>query len=183
MLRKLSHIRIDPGEKIVLKTRKHWIILVRDTLGTAALGILIFPLFALIAWSGLLPIPITISPAFVTFASALWLLLIWLALSVLWTNYYLDVWLVTNHRVFNIEQVNLFNRRVATWGMERVQEITVKIENPLQVFFDYGTMEIQTAGPTAENATMEGIPHPDRVRTIILEQISGVGKRPACTMQ
>lgn len=166
----MNEIRLLPEEKIVLKLRKHWVILARDTIGTILLAF--FPLIVLAivqvaapqfsSFDGYLP--------FMSFASILWLLLIFLALAVIWTDYYLDLWIVTDKRIISVDQISLFNRKVTTLSHERIQEIIVKEENIIQAFFKYGTLDIETASPTDGDATMEGIPHPENVRKIILEQ-------------
>lgn len=165
----MNEIRLLPEEKMVLKLRKHWIILARDTIGTILLAF--FPLIVLAAvqiaapqfssFDGYLP--------FMSFASILWLLLVFLALAVIWTDYYLDLWIVTDKRIISVDQISLFNRKVTTLSHERIQEIIVKEENVVQAFFKYGTLDIETASPTDGDATMEGIPHPENVRKTILE--------------
>ena len=168
----MDRIQIDPGENIVLKLRKHWILFVRDAFGTLCLGFAPFVVIGILVVTNLLPQNLTISVSNFSFASALWLLIIWMTLFVLWTNYYLDMWIVTDRRIFNIDQVSPFRRHVATWSLNRIQEITVRTENILQTAFQYGSIEIQTAGPTDEYARVEGIPDPDRVRTTMLECVS-----------
>lgn len=165
----MNEIRLLPDEKIVLKLRKHWVILVRDTVGTALLSLL--PLILLAIVQVFAP-QFTDFPgylAFMSFATTLWLLLIFLALAVIWTDYYLDLWILTDTRIISVDQVSLFNRKVTTLSHERIQEIIVKEENFMQAFFKYGTLDIETASPTDGDATMEGIPHPENVRRAILE--------------
>jgi uncharacterized membrane protein YdbT with pleckstrin-like domain len=166
----MNEIRLLPEEKIVLKLRKHWVILVRDTVGTILLAF--FPLFLLAIIQIMAPqyANFTDYLAFMSFATALWLLLIFLSLAVIWTDYYLDLWIVTDKRIISVDQISLFNRKVTTLSHERIQEITVKEENFVQAFFKYGTLDIETASPTDGDATMEGIPHPENVRKTILEQ-------------
>jgi signal transduction histidine kinase len=164
-------IQIEPNEKVVFTLRKHWIILVRDTVGTIVLAALPFILIALVVRSDVLPFPFSISPALFTFSSALWLLIVWLSLAVIWTNYYLDFWILTDRRIFSVDQIGLFDRRVSTWNVEHIQEISVLVQNPVQAFLDYGTVEVETAGPS-DNAVMEGVPKPENVRTAILQQAS-----------
>ncbi|TSC85530.1 MAG: multi-sensor signal transduction histidine kinase [Parcubacteria group bacterium Gr01-1014_8] len=168
----IPNIKIEPGENIVIKLRKHWMILLRDTAGTLVLGLLpviVVPLILATIPSMYLD---TIGyGSIASFGSALWFLIVWMALFVLWTDYYLDLWIVTNKRIVNIDQVGLFNRQIATWGLDKVQEITVKTENIVQHFFGYGSIEIQTAGPTDEYAKAEGIPNPEKARNAILRQL------------
>ncbi|MBI5456313.1 HAMP domain-containing histidine kinase [Candidatus Kaiserbacteria bacterium] len=168
----LPNIKIEPGEKILLKLRKHWIILLRDTIGTLIIGLIpgiVVPL--IIATVPSLYLDAIGYAAIASFATALWLLVVWMALFALWTDYYLDLWIVTDRRIVNIDQVGLFNRQIATWGLDRVQEITVRSENFVQEFFGYGSIEIQTAGPSDEYAKVEGIPNPEKARNIILGRL------------
>ncbi len=172
----MDRISLSPNEKVLLKLRRHWIMLFRDTVGTVILGGLPFLVIPAILASGVLPFTIALSPAYVTFASALWLLIVWLSLSVLWTNYYLDLWIVTDHRVLSLDQIALFRRRVTTWNMEHIQEVSTLVENPIQALLGYGTIEIETAGPDDPHSRIVGIPHPERVRNVITEHAGKVHK-------
>src|SRR3989344_1666547 len=168
---------LPSGERIVAKLRKHWVSLTRDTIGTIILGFLPYILSAAAsAYFDLSPYAELIPEAWWGLASALWLLVVWLTLATLWTNYYLDFWIVTNHRIINIEQIGLFNRRAAVWNIDRVQDITTRTANALQTLLGYGTIEVYTAGSLGEGAKMEGIPHPEHVRALILKQSEHVGE-------
>lgn len=145
--------------------------LVRDTVGTIILGALPFLTIPFVIFSGVLPFTFVLPATLISFASALWLLIVWMTLSILWTNYYLDMWIVTDRRVFSLDQIGLFNRRVTTWRMEHIQEISVMVENPIQALLNYGTLEIETAGPSDTHARIIGIPNPEKVRTSILEHV------------
>lgn len=169
MFKKLVHVQIDPKEKVLLKLRKHWIILIRDIIGTVLLAALPFALVGILSRSDAVSSVLFSYPSLITYASALWLLVSWLALAVIWTNYYLDLWILTERRIFSVDQLGLFDRRVSTWNVEHIQEISVRVQNPLQAFLDYGTVEVETAGPS-DNAVMEGVPSPENVRIVILQQ-------------
>lgn len=146
--------------------------LVRDTVGTVLVGGLPFVIIPFIIASGVLPFTVTVSPYLVTFISTLWALIIWMTLAILWTNYYLDLWIVSDRRVFSLDQIGLFNRRVTTWRMEHIQEISVIVENPLQALLNYGTLELETAGPSDAHSRIIGIPHPEKIRSLIMQQVS-----------
>jgi membrane protein YdbS with pleckstrin-like domain len=167
----MSHgFHIQPDEQVLIKLRKHWFILFQETIGTVLVGVcaLFLAVFALNL--GVLPESVVSAEA-VVLLGALWLLLIWLGLAVIWTNYYLDVWIVTDRRIVNIEQVGLFNRRIVTWRMERVQDVTTEIGSFIQTMFNFGSIQVETAGPTAEIAMIRGIPDPERVKQTILNQV------------
>lgn len=172
-----ERIEFQPDEKIISKLRKHWIILLRDTVGTILLGILPFLILVLADSVPSLQEIIGGNSAALNFGVLVWFFVAWIAFVVLWTNYYLDIWIVTDRRIINIDQIGIFDRKVATWRMERIQEITVSTRNFMQSLFNYGSIEIQTAGPTDEYATIEGIPDPERVRSAILEQVDSFSER------
>jgi len=167
-------VLFDEGEMPILTLRKHWFIYVRDSAATIVIGILPFILWNILITLGAIP-PTHITGAIGRYLGLLWLLAAWIALFVLWTDYYLDLWIVTNRRIFNIQQIGLFQRQASSCELDNVQEIVVKTENFLQTLLHYGTIEIQTAGPTSEYIVAEGIPHPERVRVAIQESRSRVG--------
>lgn len=162
---------LQEGEQILAKTRKHWIVLLRDVSGTIGIGIMPFILLGLLTLPHILPLDSRTFLHVLAFGEIMWALLIWLAIFALWTNYYLDLWIITNRRVGNVDQVNLFRRTVTTWQFENIQEITTETMNPLQSFFNYGLIHIRTAGPSGKETRMEGIPEPSKIAAILLEQM------------
>ena len=173
-----ERIEFQPDERIILKVRKHWPILLKDTSSTIIAGMVPI-IFGPILLS-MFQVP-PIYTGLVNFGFALWLLVVWMALAVLWTDYYLDLWIVTDRRIMNVDQRGLFDRNVSTWRMERVQEITVKTESFMQSFLNYGSIEIQTAGPSDEYATVRGIPNPEHVRDVIMEQVDAFAEKRSTT--
>lgn len=167
-------VLFDEGESPILTIRKHWFIYVRDSATTLVVGILPFVVWQILAALGAIPAA-HIAGALGRYLGLLWLLAAWIALFVLWTDYYLDLWIVTDRRIFNIQQIGLFRRQASSCELDNVQEVVVKTDNFLQTLFHYGTIEIQTAGPTSEYIEAEGIPHPERVRVAIQESRSRVG--------
>ena len=166
----MMELALQPDERILAKTRKHWLVFLRDVAGTIVLGVAPFVLIALVSFSGLLDLTNTLFMTTLGFAEVLWLLLVWMALVAIWTNYYLDLWVVTNRRVVNIDQSNFFNRATTTWQFENIQEITTEKKNLIQTLFNYGFINIRTASPTERHARMEGIPRPDDMCSLMLKQ-------------
>lgn len=160
----------QPDEHVIVMVRKHWFVLFRDVIGTVIAAILPFFIYTFLRAGGILPAWFAQSEIS-TFLGSLWLILIWITLAVLWTNYYLDIWIVTDRRIVNVEQVGLFNRDLATWRMERVQEVTIRQQNVIETLLDFGSIEVQTAGPSEENAIMHGIPNPEWMQRTILGQV------------
>lgn len=94
-----------------------------------------------------------------------WLFILLYAL-ISWINYYFDVWVITNRRVINIEQVSLFERVTSETRLERIQDVTVEVRGFLPSVFHFGNVYIQTAGERPR-FTFEQIRHPYRVRKLI----------------
>lgn len=94
-----------------------------------------------------------------------WLFILLYAL-ISWINYYFDVWVITNRRIINIDQVNLFERVTSETRLERIQDVTVEVRGFLPSVFHFGNVYIQTAGEKPR-FTFEQIRHPYRVRKLI----------------
>ncbi len=77
-------------------------------------------------------------------------------------DYYLDVWIVTNHRILNIELNGLFKRTVTEIKLFRIQDVTTEQVGFLAHVFDYGDVHVQSAG-TRPRVVFEEVPHPNKV--------------------
>ncbi len=134
---------LQPGEIILATFRKHWLLFIIEMLG---LIVLFFVPFLL---SALPKFPVISDPVAI-FLGTLWMLLIFMKGFVSWTNYYLDVWVVTNMRLVDIEQRSLFNRKSSTLELDHIEDITVHIEGFFESIIGYGTLSVQTAGHIQE---------------------------------
>lgn len=85
-----------------------------------------------------------------------------------WIDFYLDATIITQKRLVDVQQHGLFNHRVSEQSLLRVQDVSVRVRGPLQTFFQYGTVYVETAGE-APNFDMHNLPHPHQVANIILE--------------
>lgn len=104
----------------------------------------------------------------IVLGSSAFFLFTWLFLFQNFMDYYLDVWIVTNKRILNIEQTGLFARTVSELRLYRVQDVTSSVNGFVETMFDYGHVEIQTAGEKAR-FIFEQIPHPTIISKSILE--------------
>jgi uncharacterized membrane protein YdbT with pleckstrin-like domain len=86
----------------------------------------------------------------------------------LFIEYWLDVFIVTDHRILDIDQHGLFNRTVSELRMYRVQDVTSETKGILHTLLDYGNVHVQTAGEV-ERFHFEDIPNPNGVAKLILE--------------
>ena len=168
-------IRLQQNEKIVMVRRKHWFVFLRETLPLMMLLVLPAVLWAVIGivvpLSGIFVLQLSahLPKQITVFLGAFWFLLIWMRFFVSWTNYYLDVWIATDQRVIDIEQVGLFRRDVSTFNYEQIQDITVETHGLIQTILDFGNIHVETAGATRE-ILMEGVSKPNSLRDFISEQ-------------
>jgi len=86
----------------------------------------------------------------------------------MFVEYWLDVFILTERRILDIEQVGLFNRTVSELRLYRTQDVTAEVKGMLHSILDYGNVFIQTAGEI-ERFHFEDIPHPNHVAKLILE--------------
>lgn len=94
--------------------------------------------------------------------------LLWTSAFVIWTDYYLDVWIVTDQRLIDVEQVGFFSRVVSELDLKRIQDITSEVKGMAQTMFGFGDIHIQTASEqTRFNLT--SIPHPVSTRRVIVD--------------
>lgn len=164
-------IQLDSDEEILTQVRKHWFILFTKSFGLflAALA----PLFLFFILStigsgnlsaGILEKSIVIG----VFAYTVWLLILWMALFNVWTNYYLDIWTITNKRLIAIDQKRLFHRSVGSFRLERLQDMNVDINGIIPTLLDFGTLEAQTAAGSEEEFKADGLPKPRELKALIL---------------
>ncbi|MEW6610488.1 MAG: PH domain-containing protein [Patescibacteria group bacterium] len=159
-----------PDEEVVLLLRRHIFIILRE--------VALFMIFAglpLLAWYLLqrnLPTffddDIRVSLAILlVYAYELY---VWLFFYRAFIDYYLDVWIVTNKRIINIEQMGLFNRRISEQKLFRVQDVSSSQQGFFGTFLDYGDVSIQTAAEVGR-FTFEQVPHPTQVALRITELV------------
>ncbi len=145
----MSVIELESGEYVVGLTRKHWWRLFTWGVGLGFLALL--PVVALGVFVSFGDKEVSDKILYTGgFFYSLWLLALWVMYFVEWTDYYLDVWVVTNHRVVDIDQAGLFSRDVATVRLEDIEDITVEVHGMLETFLKIGMITIQTAGSRNE---------------------------------
>jgi uncharacterized membrane protein YdbT with pleckstrin-like domain len=163
-------IEIDKSEQILKIVRKHWFILLGDLV--VLIVSLLIPGVVLIL-SSILPVedifsftgsPLAVGGMFI-FA---WLTLVWMAGWHMWTDYYLDVLIVTDKRIFDIDQKGLFSRLSSSFRLDRIQNVTVDQNGIIQTLLDFGTLRLETAGER-EDFIARYISHPHDIKKFINE--------------
>lgn len=156
-----------PNERIMLTLRRHWFVLFKLIVQTIIfVGVPVaFYLFLFVQAPELLDGQY-VKPL-VTLGASMYYLFIWMFLFNNFIDYYLDVWIVTNERIINIEQKNLFHRTISEKNLDRMQDITSEVKGILPTFLNYGTVFIQTAG-TTERFEFKQVPDAPEVTQQVL---------------
>lgn len=155
-------------ERVLTVARKHWFVFFMQALGLALLFVVPFffvPFLAIFIVEG--GSPITINAGYGVFFASLWALILWQMLFAKWTDFYYDVWIITNWRIIDIEQKGFFKRNVATLlNLDHIEDITTEVGSIFGTFLNYGTLQVQTAASKTE-FFMVDIAHPREVERII----------------
>jgi uncharacterized membrane protein YdbT with pleckstrin-like domain len=161
-------IEVNKDEKIVRVVRKHWFILIGN----------LFILIACVAAPMIIAVALNYIPihaifnfyggagaaeSFLLFA---WLTFVWMVGWHMWTDYYLDVLIITDKRIFDIEQLGFFTRRSSSFHIDRLQDITVEQKGIIQTLLHFGAIRFETAGE-APNLVTPYVAHPYDVKKFI----------------
>ncbi|OHA20573.1 MAG: hypothetical protein A2849_03120 [Candidatus Taylorbacteria bacterium RIFCSPHIGHO2_01_FULL_51_15] len=165
-------IKLEEGESIEYVARRHWLLFLGEVAFLALLALAPLCLFlippSVISVLSEVFAPAEISLRLFFFLWSLWMLFLWMALTLFWTNYYLDVWILTNHRIVDVEQIGLFNRKVSSFRFDQIQDATVKVSGLLATLIDFGTVEIRTA--SNESFGFQGVARPNYLKNRILSE-------------
>ena len=166
-----SRLELEPDERIIREVRRHWIVLFGHVVLTVLLSISppILYLIALVFLPNKVVEGITDHFFITLFFYALWLLLLWVILFINWTNYYLDVWYITNKRIIDIEQKGIFHREISNLRFDKIQDVTVEVKGVVATFLKFGNLRAQTAAENSRDFMMKSATRPEEVRKLIFE--------------
>ena len=156
------------NEEVVLVLRKHKLTLLFHALQLSAIVFLPVLFYTLVA-------P-TMFPVFLDgpyhkvfiLSSIIYYGFLWIVAFVIWVDYYLDIWIVTNQRLLDIEQIGFFNRVVSELDLRRIQDITSRVHGLIPTMFGFGSIFIQTAAEE-HKFELKSVPHPITVRRKIVK--------------
>jgi energy-coupling factor transporter transmembrane protein EcfT len=164
-----SKLNLDPGETIILEVRRHWIVFISR---------IVFFLVLFVAPPIIYTLTVAFAPATVTiyayayfsmllFLYSLWLLLLWTGLFIQWTNYYLDVWYITEKRIIDVNQKRIFHREVSNLRFDKIQDISIEVKGIVATFLNFGDLKVQTAAEDSSDFFMVSAARPEEVRKVI----------------
>ena len=162
-------------EKIILTLKKYWFILFWPFFK----GIV----FILIA----LALPSTKSIGFYIFNSGpiAFLYLTWLVfwasyLAYEYLNWHRDKFIITDHRIINIDQKSLFKRKVSELELEKIQDVSHEIKGMFATALNFGDVILQSAG--SENIVLADIANPAEMQDIVVKLVKEANAGPPVTV-
>lgn len=174
--------QLESNESKLLERRKHWFIIVVDLIGVGILALIPFILYGMLIGKtftiGAQTIVIYLPTALFIFLGSAWLLIFWMRAVGVWTDYYLDVWTITNKRIIDQEQKGFFHRETSIFRLDRIQDVTVETHGIIQTLLHFGDIHVQTAGERRK-FIMHGIANPRDVRAMILRAQDAMSDRYA----
>jgi|GEM_PF-312835 len=143
-------LTFDKDEVVVYEVRRHWFVLY---LRLAVL--MIFVLLPLLFYSVIKALPIRLIAEgnvyfLLLFIYSIWLLFVWIIGIILWTDYFLDVMLITNKRLIRVEQNGLFSREVSYVDLQNIQDVKSEVNGFLATMLNFGHLSVQTSAQNRE---------------------------------
>ena len=167
----LEKIQLEEDEKVLRIVRRHWFIALSELFGLVFMALLpLFLLFLVTAFPNaiqLLTITTEHTLAYVTIGMSVWFLFLIMTGFMIWTHFYLDIWLLTTKRLVIIDQVHFFHRTVSVLRLENIQDIEYNINGLLATFLNFGTVKVQSASSFEQNFKSNGLPDPKTLQSII----------------
>lgn len=163
-------IHLHQGEKILKIVRRHWYVVV---IGCASFALMAFFPILIMIFLGLVSEAavefVQMNLALLVFVDSAWLLVMWVMCCAVWTNYYLDILVITNKRIIDIEQIGLFSRNVAEMRLDSLEDMRVEVAGILPTVLQFGDLHLQTAGSEKE-FIVHDIPRPLQIKNLIADQ-------------
>ena len=163
-------INLEADEVVLTQVRKHWFVITMQIVSLVFAGIapaVLYITFLILA-GDTLRATASLYWQHMLFVYIVWLSFLWMGAFNLWTNYFLDVWTITNRRVIAVDQRGFFSRTIGSFRLERLQDLNIEVNGILATMLNYGTLEAQTAAGSEDEFKATGLPNPDELKSIIL---------------
>lgn len=163
------HFRSD--EHVILYVRRHWIFIVIEFLKIAVNCFSIIIAIWLLQYYKLIPAGELFGVSLVSLTDIfiyMWLLFCWLLFAEKITDYLLNFWVVTNRRIVEGELLKLFDHKISTLELQDIEDITIHNQGFWSNYFNYGRLDVQTAGSVNEFFA-EKVTNPEYVQKVIFD--------------
>jgi hypothetical protein len=157
------------NERIILVVHHHWWNLLKEVFGVICLlvaPIILIPIASIfIGQSG---VDTSKIGAAVGFFGAVWVLVCWQFLFVRWTDFYFDVWIITNRRIIDMDLKGLFNVEIGSMlDHDHIQEIGTHSVGLIQNLLNFGDILVQTAATKRSEFRFFEVSNPRHIENVI----------------
>lgn len=153
-------------EDIIIVLRRHWLTFIIQFMPIVA-GVVCIILVHFFVIEFMSEVLINGGQDVLFFVESLMAMILWLIAFVFWVDYYFDVWIITDCRIVDIEQLGLFRRNVSELEHSKVQDVTTEIHGILPTLLNYGFVYVQTAGKQTR-FIFKQVSRPMMIRKMIL---------------
>ena len=178
-------ITYDVGEKIKYIARRHEVAFFLQTVFLIVAAVLPYMVYnhGLSGWIADIFSPTAANLFFLLLALyILWLLVLWMLFFVAWSDYYLDVWIVTDGRVIDVKQTGIFRREINTFRLDKITDLIIAEKTWLGRAFNYGDIHVTLSGQVHKFVIAE-VPSPEYVKERIMEEQRASLERLKSTVQ
>lgn len=153
----------ETKEQIILFLRKHFI----TNIGWILISLLMFFLPFFLNTSSILSfMPLR----FQTFTIILWYIMFVIFVLENFLSWYFNVYIITDERVIDVDFYSLVYKHISETKIDKIEDVTYTQGGFFQSFFNYGRVDIQTAGEVTE-FEFEAVPRPCQVAKVLNQLI------------
>ncbi len=158
-------IKLEDNEKIIKVFRKHWLPISLELMSLFLVAIIPIILFSFLR--NTLFFDLSLRNAYFLFLLyTLFLIFIWILSAIIWLDFYLDMWVLTDKRLIDVEQKGLFSRDISSLRLDRIQDIKIETHGLVNTLLKIGDVHVQTASAQKEFLIRQ-INKPDLVKSSI----------------
>ncbi len=165
-------------EHVLMVIRKHPVVYIRLVVVFILINLIPVSVFMMI-WANNFPMSSGGALTTIGYLGAVFYVLYGLAvLLIAWLNEEFDLFILTDHRLIDIEQISFLKRNVATTPLMQIQDTTSQIDGIVGTLLNYGSIDVKTAAGNASDFKIDHVSDPSLIARKILNH-AHVGKEHA----
>jgi len=167
----------ESGEKVVLFLRQHFVVLISWFVTVGLMALVPFVFFGAVA---VYDVDITgvIAAPYWMVATLLWYLLTFGILLEKMVSWFNNVYILTNERIIDVDFHSLLSKNISYADLGNIEDVSQTVGGLARLFFDYGTIHIQTAAEKVEFEFL-AVPKPSLVTLAIQKEARVEKAEPA----
>ena len=150
----------EEEETVVLFLRQH--IIVNFFWVVIAIVMIFAPTVVIPFFLRFLRLPVTIPPGYFVIGTLFWYVMTFGFILGNFLRWFFNIYIVTNQRVVDVDFIHLLYKEFSEARLNKIQDLTYKSGGLFAAFFNFGDVQIQTAGELP-NFEFTAVPHPERV--------------------